>query len=219
MFTGIIEEIGTIRHISIFGNGGVISINAKTVLEKIKLGDSIAVNGICLTVTKILTDGFEADIMPETIRRSSFSSMNTGDKVNLERAMPADGRFGGHIVSGHIDGIGSIVSMTNESNAVWIEICAKEELMCMIAEKGSITIDGISLTVANATNTNFSVSIIPHTGKETTLLSKNIGDTVNLETDVIAKYIYRIMNFNSSKKIENSESEITEDFLKKMGFC
>lgn len=216
MFTGLIEEIGIIRFLTMHGNGGVLSIKAKKVLENTKIGDSIAVNGICLTVTKLLSDGFEADVMPETIRRSSLADLTSGDQVNLERAMPADGRFGGHIVSGHIDGTGIITSLKKENNAVWVKIKASNDIMHLIAEKGSITIDGISLTVAIVSDSDFSVSIIPHTGAETTLLSKKIGDKINLETDVIAKYIDRIIYFKENTK---QESGITEDFLKEMGFC
>ena len=187
MFTGIIEETGVIRALSMSGHSGEIRIRANKVLEQTKIGDSIAVNGICLTVTSLSADGFTADIMPETVSRSSMKTAAAGDKVNLERAMAADGRFGGHIVSGHIDGTGTIREMSRDENAVWVRIQAGPEILRYIVEKGSITIDGISLTVARVTGQDFSVSIIPHTGEETTLLSRREGDIVNLETDIIAK--------------------------------
>ena len=193
MFTGIIEEVGTIRAMSMSGNSGEISIRARTVLEGTKIGDSIAVNGICLTVTSLRPDGFTADVMPETVSRSSLGSANAGDRVNLERAMAADGRFGGHIVSGHIDGTGKIVEMKRDENAVWVKIEAAPDILRYIVGKGSITIDGISLTVAAVTGRDFSVSIIPHTGAQTTLLTRQEGDKVNLETDIIAKYTEKLL--------------------------
>lgn len=193
MFTGIIEEIGVIRSLSMSGRSGEISIRAKQVLEQTKIGDSIAVNGICLTVTSLRPDGFTADVMPETVSRSSLKNASAGDRVNLERAMAADGRFGGHIVSGHIDGTGVIREMSRDENAVWVRIEAGSDILRYIVEKGSITIDGISLTVAAVTDQDFSVSIIPHTGEETTLLSRQPGGTVNLETDIIAKYTEKLL--------------------------
>ena len=193
LFTGIVEETGVIRALGMSGHSGEISIRAKKVLEGTRIGDSIAVNGICLTVTSLRPDGFTADIMPETVSRSSLKSAAAGDRVNLERAMAADGRFGGHIVSGHIDGTGTIRSMTRDENAVWVRIEAEPGILKYIVEKGSITIDGISLTVAAVTDRDFSVSIIPHTGSETTLLTRREGDTVNLETDILAKYTEKLL--------------------------
>ena len=215
MFTGIIEETGTVGSIVSAGSYGELMINASVVLENTKLGDSIAVNGVCLTVTKLLTGGFTADVMPETLRRSSLGKLKKGDKVNLERAMSAEGRFGGHIVSGHIDGTGTIIGMKRENNAVWVEISAHRSILSLIVEKGSIAIDGISLTVASLTSDNFSVSIIPHTGSQTTLLSKKVGDIVNLENDIIGKYVQRLMQAQTETK---SENRITEDFLAQHGF-
>ena len=158
MFTGIVEETGLIKNLSIMGSSGTIAIKAKKVLENTKIGDSIAVNGICLTVTRITEDGFTADVMAETVRRSSLSECKNGDRVNLERAMAADGRFGGHIVSGHIDGTGTITSMVREENAIWVTIKAAPGVMYYIVEKGSICIDGISLTVAAVSDDEFKVS-------------------------------------------------------------
>lgn len=218
MFTGIVEEKGKIRRISSGGVSAVVEISACKVLEGTKLGDSIAVNGICLTVTSIGRDFFTADVMAETMRRTSLSMCRAGSEVNLERAMAADGRFGGHIVSGHIDGTGTIASMKREENAVWVKISAGKPILDLIVEKGSIAIDGISLTVAEITERDFSVSVIPHTGEETILLSKKPGDPVNLENDIIGKYVQKLMSVSSDD--ENSESGIgiSMDFLRECGF-
>lgn len=221
MFTGIIEEMGTISSIAEGSVSAVITIQASKVLEGSKVGDSIAVNGVCLTVTSIHDKVFSADVMAETLRRSSLGSLSKGSLVNLERAMAADGRFGGHIVSGHIDGTGTIVSMKREDNAVWVTINTKQEILKYIVEKGSIAIDGISLTVAGLGEDTFSVSVIPHTGSETTLLKKSAGDIVNLENDVIGKYVERILNFNlndSNKDNNKSSPMLTMDFLTENGF-
>ena len=222
MFTGIIEEVGVIRALTMSGHSGEISIRADKVLEQTKIGDSIAVNGICLTVTSLSADGFTADIMPETVSRSSMKAAAAGDRVNLERAMAADGRFGGHIVSGHIDGTGTIREMDRDENAVWVRIQAGPEILRYIVEKGSITIDGISLTVARVTGQDFSVSIIPHTGEETTLLSRREGDTVNLETDIIAKYTEKLLSLGPGGQDQpdggsiRREGGITEDMLQSL---
>ena len=187
MFTGIVEEMGRIRHISLNGRSGQISVRAKKVLEGTKIGDSIAVNGVCLTVTSLQPDGFTADIMAETYRRSNLGQGKPGEYVNLERAMEAGERFGGHIMSGHIDGVGVIQAYRREENAVWVTIETSPEILRLIVEKGSIGIDGISLTVVKVEDTEFQVSVIPHTGEETTLLKKDTGDQVNLENDIIGK--------------------------------
>ena len=193
MFTGIVEEKGTVGHISLAGISGSIAIKARKVLEGTRIGDSIAVNGVCLTVVSLRPDGFTADVMAETIRRTSLGSCQPGDPVNLERAMAADGRFGGHIVAGHIDGVGTILSAVPEGNAVWITIDAPPQILRYIVEKGSIAIDGISLTVAYVDESVFKVAVIPHTAAETTLLSKKAGDIVNLENDIVGKYIEKLM--------------------------
>lgn len=227
MFTGIVEETGVIRALTMSGRSGEISIRADKVLEGTKIGDSIAVNGICLTVTSLRNDGFTADVMPETVSRSSLSKASAGDKVNLERAMAADGRFGGHIVSGHIDGTGIIREMNRDENAVWVRIGAEDNILRYIVEKGSITIDGISLTVAKVTSRDFSVSIIPHTGSETTLLSRKTGDPVNLETDIIAKYTEKLLGLagnagagtadsGAGEGAEPAETGITMDMLQSL---
>ena len=225
MFTGIIEETGKIESVANGNKSAIITIIADKVLKGTKIGDSIAVNGVCLPVTSISGNKFTADVMAETIRRSSLGTLKHGSKVNLERAMAADGRFGGHIVSGHIDGTGVIRSLEREDNAVWVEIETPDKLLKYIVEKGSIAIDGISLTVAKLTDDSFSVSVIPHTGEETTLLAKKPGDIVNLENDIVGKYVERLMNFNTSQKspfdnktATSTKSNITMDFLTENGF-
>ena len=217
MFTGIVEELGEIVSIDRQGVSGSIRIRAKKVLEGTKVGDSIAVNGICLTVTSMQDGMFTADVMAETIRRSSLARAKAGDAVNLERAMAADGRFGGHIVSGHIDGTGTIRSYRREENAVWVTIETKPEILRLIVEKGSICIDGISLTVAAVMDDAFSVSIIPHTGEETTLLTHELGAAVNLENDVVGKYVERLMHYAGAES-EPASSGITMEFLQEYGY-
>ncbi len=199
MFTGIIEEIGTVRRIERGAKGAWLTIGAKTVLEGTKIGDSIATNGVCLTVTSMTADSFTADVMAETLRRSGLGALQSGSPVNLERAMPADGRFGGHIVSGHIDGTGTVAALRREDNAVWVTVHAAPSLLRYIVEKGSIAIDGVSLTVAAVDTDGFSVSIIPHTGAQTILLGKKPGDTVNLECDVIGKYVEKLLGPHQEK--------------------
>ncbi|MBQ6056867.1 MAG: riboflavin synthase [Treponema sp.] len=193
MFTGIVEETGIVDGLELNSNSALIKIRAEKVLEGTKTGDSIAVNGVCLTVTDIKGSTFTADIMAETMRRTNLGSLKKGQKVNLERAMAADGRFGGHIVSGHIDGTGVISKIRDEQNARWIYIKAPAGILHLIVQKGSIAIDGISLTVAYLDDESFAVSLIPHTQKETTLAGKKTGDTVNLENDIIAKYTERLL--------------------------
>ncbi len=216
MFTGIVEEVGEIRSLSMNGKSGKIFLKASKVLENTKIGDSIAVNGVCLTVVSISNDGFAADVMAETVRRSSFKESKIGDKVNLERAMAADGRFGGHLVSGHIDGTGIISSYEKEENAVWVTIKAGEDILKYIVRKGSIAIDGISLTVAYVDGGCFKVSVIPHTAEETTLLKKKTGDTVNLENDIVGKYIEKLMRYQKDET--ESGSSVTMDMLRELGY-
>ena len=217
MFTGIVEEIGRVERIKHGQHSAVLTIHADTVLEGTKIGDSIAVNGICLTVTELFSHGFSADVMHETLRRSSIGEAASGSPVNLERAMAANGRFGGHIVSGHIDGTGTVQSIEPDDNAIWYTIAAKPNLLRYIVEKGSICIDGISLTVAKVDETGFQVSVIPHTGEETALLEKVPGDPVNLENDVIGKYVERLLGIQKNEE-EKKESGITMEFLEKFGF-
>ena len=216
IFTGIIEELGVVKSIAINGTSGCITIKAQKVLEGTQLGDSIAVNGTCLTVTSINSDGFSADVMAETVRRTSLSQVGKGDMVNLERAMVLNGRFGGHIVSGHIDGTGTITKYTKEENAIWVTIKAPEEILDLIVEKGSICIDGISLTVATVSDRDFQVSIIPHTAKETTLIHKKVGSLVNLENDIVGKYIKKLME-NKQEEQTKKASGLTMEMLEEYG--
>ena len=217
MFTGITEEMGTVQHVDFGKEWGRIHIQASKVLEGTKLGDSIAVNGVCLTVTRLDEAGFCSDVMAETMRRTNLGRLKAADRVNLERAMAADGRFGGHLVSGHIDGTGRISGFEKEGNAVWITIQAPPSILDLIVEKGSIAIDGISLTVASVSSNSFQVSIIPHTAASTTLLCRKAGDPVNLENDVIGKYVQKLLGLPDSKQPRQT-SQITMDFLTSHGF-
>ena len=219
MFTGIVEEMGTVRRLNQSPNRCELELSAAKVLEGTQIGDSIAVNGVCLTVTSMQGGKFQADVMAETLRRSSLGSLHRGSQVNLERAMAADGRFGGHIVAGHIDGTGTILSTRKEGNAMWVEIGAPEGILRYIIEKGSIAIDGISLTVALLTDKSFSVSVIPHTGEETTLLHKKKGDIVNLENDPVGKYVERFLTIPAEKTNDTTQEKgITLEMLTKYGF-
>ena len=193
MFTGIVEEMGTVTQLIRGSKEQRITISCNKILEDIHIGDSIAVNGVCLTVVTYDGKSFQADVMNETFLRSSLGALRPGRPVNLERAMAADGRFGGHIVSGHIDGTGTVKSIKKDDNAIWFEIAASKDILDGIVEKGSIAIDGISLTIAAVDNVSFKVSIIPHTLKETVLGARKVGDTVNLETDVIGKYVKKLL--------------------------
>lgn len=216
MFTGIVEEVGAIKNIKRGQHSAVLTIQAKTVLEETRIGDSIAVNGICLTVTRLFPDGFSADVMHETLNRSSLAGLAAGSVVNLERAMPANGRFGGHIVAGHVDGVGHVANIHRDDTAVWYTVHAGPEILRYVVEKGSITIDGISLTVAALDSDSFQVSIIPHTGSETILLGKKAGDVVNLENDIIGKYVQRLLTNPAPE--EAPESKVTWEFLAENGF-
>ncbi len=218
MFTGIIEERGTIRALRREGVSCVLSVACRKVLEGTAVGDSIAVSGVCLTVTALDDAGFTADVMGETLARSSLGSLDVGAAVNLERAMPADGRFGGHIVSGHIDGTGTVREIHTDGNACWYTIAAAPALLRHIVEKGSIAVDGISLTVARVNAAGFSVSIIPHTMDVTTLPERRVGDPVNLECDIIGKYVERLMTTPTDEGSDMPADGLTEAFLKDCGF-
>ena len=218
MFTGIIEEIGTLKAVRHGHKSAVLEIKATKVLTDTKIGDSISVNGVCLTVTTLGTNSFTADAMPETLKRSNLGSLLPGHPLNLERAMQLGDRFGGHIVSGHIDGEGTILNFKEDDNAIWIEIQAEPVTLRYIVEKGSIAIDGISLTVARVEDSTFKVSIIPHTRHETTLCSKAPGSKVNLECDIVAKYIERFSGFGKQATTERSSSNISMRFLEDNGY-
>lgn len=193
MFTGIIEEIGKVKAITRHAHSIRLTIAVQKILDDIHIGDSICTNGVCLTVTTFDNGSYTADVMPETMNRTNFKDLRINDLVNCERAMPANGRFGGHIVSGHIDGIGVISKMTRDDKAIRVKIETRPEILKYIVEKGSITIDGISLTVTEVSSFDFDVSIIQHTQDETTLTKKEIGDTVNLENDIVGKYIEKFV--------------------------
>lgn len=218
MFTGIVEEIGAVRAVVSGSEWGSITIAAKRVLEGTKRGDSIAVNGVCLTVTQLFPDGFTADVMAETLRRSNLGALKSGQTVNLERAMAAEGRFGGHIVSGHVDNLGEIVQIKREGNAQWVTLSAPPDIMELVVEKGSIAMDGVSLTVAVRTDTTFSVSLIPTTQADTTLLSKRPGDKINLETDIVGKYVRQLLHIAPAEKETKPASRLSEAFLIENGF-
>ena len=213
MFTGIIEELGAVGQMDRRPDSIKLTIQARKVLEGTQLGDSIAVNGVCLTVTSMTDSSFTADVMHETMRRSSLSDIKSGSKVNLERAMQVGGRLGGHIVSGHIDGVGHIARIAADGIARVITISIPKDMEPFIVEKGSIAIDGISLTVVSVGNSQFSVSIIPHTMANTTLIDKHPGAVVNLETDVIGKYVHSFTTAHTGKR-----SGITMETLLENGF-
>jgi riboflavin synthase len=195
----------------------VLHIQAHTILDDLHIGDSVAVNGICLTVTTLPGDGFTADVMHETLNRSSLAALKPGSRVNLERAMAANGRFGGHIVAGHVDGVGTIKSIVKDDNAIWYTIAAGPEVLKYVVEKGSITIDGISLTVARVTSTDFAISAIPHTVAITVLGDRKVGDIVNLETDIIGKYVEKLLTFEEPAPAAK-KSGITMEFLSQHGY-
>ena len=215
MFTGIVEEVGRIARVQPGTHSAVLHIQASTVLDDLKIGDSVAVNGVCLTVTSLQKDGFSADVMHETLNRSGLAQLRAGSAVNLERAMAAQGRFGGHIVSGHVDGQGTITQIERDDNAVWYTVKAAPHLLRYIVEKGSITIDGISLTVARVSAHDFAISAIPHTVAVTILRDKRVGDSVNLETDIIGKYVEKLLTPAAEPA---KDSAITMNFLARCGY-
>lgn len=216
MFTGIIEEVGKIQGVIKSTKSAKIIINATKVLEDVNLGDSISTNGVCLTVTEFSANRFTVDVMAETMRKTNLDKLTLGDEVNLERALRVGDRLGGHMVSGHIDGTGTITNYEKEDNAVWVTIKAKPEILRYIVQKGSITIDGISLTVAYIDDKVFKVSIIPHTKDSTTLLKKKVGDIVNLECDMVGKYIEKLLMSKEDRTKE--EEKIDLNFLRENGF-
>ncbi len=221
MFTGIIEETGQIERIARGAKSTQLRIMAHVTLEDTRIGDSICTSGVCLTVTGLGQRWFEADVMPETLRRSKLSDLAVGSRVNLERAMLLNGRLGGHMVSGHIDGTGMIRAVSREDNAVWLTVSAEAALLRYIVEKGSVAIDGVSLTVAAVERSGFRVSVIPHTGRETTLLQQKIGDAVNLECDIIGKYVEKLLVAGQPgpKQAEDENKDpLSETFLRNNGF-
>lgn len=215
MFTGIIEEVGVLKAVRKGAHSSVLTIQGNIIFDDLCIGDSVAVNGVCLTVAGLSADTFRADVMHETLSRSSLGKLHPGAFVNLERAMPASGRFGGHIVSGHIDGVGMVKSIQKDDNAVRYTIAAENNILRYIVEKGSIAVDGISLTVATVTATEFSLSAIPHTVKSTVLSRKKPGDTVNLENDPLGKYIEKLLY---SAPEQTRSGGITKEFLTEFGY-
>lgn len=213
MFTGIIEEIGTVERIVRGGKSLQLAIAAQKVLEDVQLGDSISVSGVCLTVTTFTKTHFTADVMPETFTSTALAALTPGARVNLERAMAANGRFGGHFVSGHVDGVGHIVSKKREENALYVTVSYPEELGRYFLYKGSIALDGTSLTLFGVTDDGVTVSLIPHTRDETILAAKNVGDPVNIECDMLAKYVGNML-----EKKEAPKRGVTMDLLKENGY-
>ncbi|WP_186669753.1 riboflavin synthase [Sporosarcina sp. BP05] len=214
MFTGIIEEIGTVSAVRPAANSLQLSIRCTTVLSDVKKGDSLALNGVCLTVSDFSSNQFTADVMPETVKATTLQALRTGSPVNLERAMAANGRFGGHIVSGHVDGTGEIVSVRQKENAIYLEISIATELLKYFIPKGSVTVDGTSLTVFGVTDKGFIISLIPVTQDDSIIGRKRIGDKVNVECDMLAKYIERLLTTNK----ENPTGGLTMDTLIASGF-
>lgn len=215
MFTGLIEEIGIVQTVGKTAKSARIVIRADKVLEEVKVGDSISTNGVCLTVTGFHNNTFYVDVMAETMRRSNLHQLIAGNKVNLERALRVGDRLGGHMVSGHIDGTGIVIAHEKEDNAVWVTIAAEKEVLKYIVQKGSIAIDGISLTVAYVDEVVFKVSIIPHTKEVTTLLSKKVNDIVNLECDMLGKYIEKMLHGREQAPVKKG---IDMNFLSEHGF-
>jgi riboflavin synthase len=218
MFTGIIEEIGTISNIKQTGESIVLAVQAKEILKDVHLGDSIAVNGVCLTVTSFNENQFTVDVMPETFKATSLKVLKRGAKVNLERAMAADGRFGGHFVSGHADGLGVIKSKKPFENAVYYEIEVGSDLLQYIIYKGSVTVDGTSLTVFGVSESSFTISLIPHTSRETVLGLKGTGEVVNVECDMLGKYVEHFLTNRISDSRQKKSANITLQFLEENGF-
>lgn len=216
MFTGIVEEMGKLNKIQKSAKSARLTVEANAVLKDVKLGDSIAINGICLTVVQFNERLFDVDVMAETLRKTNLEELKPGDRVNLERALRVGDRLGGHIVSGHIDGVGVISRQQREDIAVVTDIRAPAEVMKYIVKKGSVAIDGISLTVTDYTDEAFQVSLIPHTASLTTLGYKKVGDRVNLEADVIGKYIERLTGFHSGKREDSGG--VSMEYLAQNGF-
>ncbi|EIT85888.1 riboflavin synthase subunit alpha [Fictibacillus macauensis ZFHKF-1] len=215
MFTGIIEEIGSIAKIAKGNETIVLTIAASNILKDVQLGDSIAVNGVCLTVTSFTAQEFTVDVMPETYRSTGLTRLSLRSKVNLERAMSAQGRFGGHFVSGHVDGTGQILNKRSEKNAIYYEIGVEQELSHYMLLKGSITVDGTSLTIFGLTDYSFTISLIPHTVEHTVLGYKGAGDTVNIECDLLGKYVEK---FVTGKQGNEKKQGISLEYLTEHGF-
>ena len=221
MFTGIIEEVGAIREVRFQAEGAAVSVAAEIILPGISTGDSVAVNGVCLTVTRILRDAFICDISEETLRRSAFRKARTGARVNLERALAIGGRLGGHIMQGHVDDVGQMISKTPSGKGFEITFSFPATLERYLVYKGSIAINGISLTIAGLGKESFSVAVIPHTLSVTNLGELAPGDPVNLETDILGKYFERYFQLGiagTPQETGKSESKLTAEYLMEQGF-
>ncbi len=218
MFTGLVEETGLIRSVRQAGRSLHLTVGARTVLEGIRLGDSIAVNGVCLTVVRHDNDSFTADVMPETYAKTNLSSLPPGSPVNLERTMAVGDRFGGHIVQGHVDGVGTILSLEQDEIAVWLAVGAPPEIIKYVMPKGSIAIDGISLTVVDVAEDRFRVSLIPHTRAMTNMKHRRAGEKVNLEVDILAKYVEAMLARRFGAGSDAPKSRLTMEFLRENGF-
>ena len=212
MFTGIIEEVGHVKSLHRGAKSFTLEVEATKVLEGTLVGDSIATNGVCLTVTSLTGHGFTADVMPETVSRTALGELVSGSPVNLERALSLQTRLGGHIVSGHIDGTGRIADRRQDDTALWLTIECDSKLLRYIIEKGSVTLQGVSLTVARVDARSFAVSLIPHTQAATTLHQAKVGDLVNIENDIIAKYVEKLLG----KEPDNGSDLL--DKMAKYGF-
>ena len=208
MFTGIIEELGLIKKIRTISSGLQVSISAKEIMDDLKIGDSLSINGVCLTVIQYAADLLTFDLVSETLEKSNLGDLNEGDSVNLERALKVDGRFGGHIIQGHVETLGVILDKQTEKDNIILSVGLDPEWMRFCIPKGSIALDGISLTISRIEANIIEVSLIPHTLKNTTLGMKNKSDTLNVETDIIGKYVDRLLSF------DNEESEIDLGILK-----
>ncbi|MCF8304523.1 MAG: riboflavin synthase [Bacteroidales bacterium] len=216
MFTGIIENIGKVKQIKRGANSVELTVASSVIPGDLKLGDSVAVNGVCLTVTSFDQSGFTVDAVPETMSRTNLGELQTGSPVNLERAMQAGSRLGGHMMNGHVDGIAQVDNIRQEDNAVWFTIKANKDLLKYMIPKGSIAVDGISLTIVDVGEEAFTISVIPHTLQWTTLKDKQKGDSVNIECDMIGKYVERFLGMAQEKN--EPEGKITMDFLKQNGY-
>lgn len=216
MFTGIVEELGRVKDIVRGPKSIKLQIECAGIMEDVKLGDSIAVNGICLTVTSLGSSWFIADVMPETMRKTNLGSLTRQSQVNIERALRLSDRLGGHLVSGHIDGTGVITGKESEDNATWVSVAADKNILKYIVMKGSVALDGTSLTVAYVDDDRFKVSLIPLTAGVTTLGIKEAGDTVNIECDLVGKYIEKLLSGDGGK--DNERKDISVEFLRENGF-
>ncbi|WP_042142149.1 riboflavin synthase [Paucisalibacillus sp. EB02] len=217
MFTGIIEEKGTVKSVQKVSENSIeMAIEAQKILDDVKLGDSISVNGVCLTVTNFTSKEFQVDVMPETFKSTSLKDLSSGSTVNLERAMAANGRFGGHFVSGHVDGTGLIIRRNRKENAIYYDIRVPEELEKYLMLKGSITVDGTSLTIFNVNKNVVTISLIPHTVHETVVGEKKQGEIVNIECDTLAKYVHHL--FNQYQDNTQQKTGISTDLLRQNGF-